>query len=76
MQNVHVLLQPTEIDTQPLKVESRFAGNVEGKVSSDSRISSWASSLWRERSSSRGSAPILCVPKTTSTQGALSRMTA
>jgi hypothetical protein len=39
MQKVHVLLQPTEIDTQPLKAESRRVGSVEGNTSSDSRIS-------------------------------------
>ena len=33
MQNVQVLLQPTEIDTQPLYAESRRVGSVEGKVS-------------------------------------------
>lgn len=45
MQNVQVLLQPTEIDTQPLYTLSRFVGRVEGKISSDSRISSSASPL-------------------------------
>ena len=54
MQNVQVLLQPTEIDTQPLWVESRRAGSVDGKISSDSRISSCASPLWRARSSRVG----------------------
>jgi hypothetical protein len=39
MQNVQVLLQPTEIDTQAECAESRFAGNAEGKTSSDSAIS-------------------------------------
>ena len=40
MQNVQVLLQPTEIDTQPAYTESRLVGRVEGKTSRDSRISS------------------------------------
>ena len=40
MQKVQVLLQPTEIDTQPLECESRFVGSVEGNTSSESRISS------------------------------------
>ncbi len=44
-------------------------GSVDGKTSSDSRISSSASPLWRARSSSPGSDPMLCVPNTTSTQG-------
>ena len=57
MQNVHVLLQPTEMDTQPEYTESRLVGSVEGKTSRDSRISSWASLLWRARSSSAGRAP-------------------
>ena len=75
MQKVQVLLQPTEIDTQPLWVESRRAGSVEGKTSSDSRISICALSLWRARSSRVGREPMLWVPNTTSTYGALSRMT-
>ena len=42
MQNVQVLLQPTEIDTQPAYVDSRRVGRVDGKTSSDSRISTSA----------------------------------
>ena len=71
MQNVQVLLQPTEIDTQPAYVDSRRVGSVDGKTSSDSRISTSAAALCRARSSSTGSEPMLWVPKTTSTQGAL-----
>ena len=70
MQNVQVLLQPTEIDTQAAYGDSRRVGSVEGNTSSDSRISICASSLCRARSSSAGSEPMLLVPKTTSTQGA------
>ncbi len=32
MQNVHVLLQPTEIETQAEYALSRLVGSVEGKV--------------------------------------------
>ncbi len=39
MQNVHVLLQPTEMDTQPDECESRRLGSVEGNTLSDSSIS-------------------------------------
>ena len=39
MQNVQVLLHPTEIETQPAYALSRLVGRVDGKVSSDSRIS-------------------------------------
>ncbi len=70
MQNVQVLLQPTEIDTQAAYAESRLVGSVEGNTSSDSRISTCASFCTRARSSSTGSDPMLCVPKTTSTYGA------
>jgi hypothetical protein len=38
MQNVQVLLQPTEIDTHPAYAETRHVGSVEGNTSSDSRI--------------------------------------
>ena len=72
MQNVQVLLQPTEIDTQAAYADSRLVGSVEGKTSSDSRISTCASSCTRARSSSTGSEPMLWVPKTTSTHGAFS----
>ena len=65
-----MLLQPTEIDTQPAYVDSRRVGSVDGKTSSDSRISTSAAALCRARSSSTGSEPMLWVPKTTSTQGA------
>ena len=74
MQNVQVLLQPTEMDTQPEYCESRLAGSDDGKTSSDSRISSCASSLCLARSSSAGSDPTLCVPNTTSTHGARRRI--
>ena len=39
MQNVQVLLQPTETDTQAENAESRLTGKVEGKCSNDSFIS-------------------------------------
>ena len=70
MQNVQVLLQPTETETHAAYADSRRVGSVEGKTSSDSRISTWAVALCRARSSSAGSDPMLWVPKTTSTQGA------
>ena len=66
-----MLLQPTLTDTQAEYGDSRRAGSVEGNTSSDSRISTCDSRSIRARSSSTGSAPMLCVPKTTSTQGAL-----
>ena len=47
-----------------------MAGSVDGKTSRDSAISTCASALCRARSSSAGSEPTLCVPKTTSTHGA------
>lgn len=65
-----MLLQPTEIDTQAAYADSRRVGSVEGNASSDSAISTCASSWTRARSSSTGSLPMLCVPKTTSTHGA------
>ncbi len=71
MQNVQVLLQPTDTDTQAAYADSRFVGSVDGKTSSDSRISTCASSSTRARSSSTGSDPMLWVPNTTSTYGAL-----
>ncbi len=74
MQNVQVLLHPTLIETQPAAAESRLVGSVEGKTSSASRISTCASSLCRARSSSAGSEPMLWVPNTTSTHGALRTM--
>jgi hypothetical protein len=70
MQNVQVLSQPTEIDTQAEYADSRRDGSTEGNVSSDSAISTWASRSIRARSSSTGSAPRLCVPNTASTHGA------
>ena len=70
MQNVQVLLHPTDIATHAAYADSRRVGSVDGNVSNDSRISTCASSLTRERSSSAGSEPRLCVPKTTSTHGA------
>jgi hypothetical protein len=39
MQNVQVLLQPTEIETQAAYGDSRRVGSVDGKTSRDSRIS-------------------------------------
>jgi hypothetical protein len=74
MQNVHVLLQPTLIDTQAANTESRFVGSVDGNTSSASRISTCDSSRMRARSSSTGSEPMLWVPNTTSTYGARSVM--
>ena len=70
MQNVQVLLHPTLIETQAAYADSRRVGSVDGKISSDSRISTCASSLTRARSSSTGSEPMLWVPNTTSTHGA------
>ena len=71
MQNVQVLLHPTEIDTHAAYADSRLVGSVDGNTSSDSRISTCASCCTRARSSSVGSDPMLWVPKTTSTHGAL-----
>ncbi len=70
MQNVQVLLQPTLTLTHAAYADSRRVGRVDGNTSSDSRISTCASSCTRARSSSTGSEPMLWVPKTTSTQGA------
>ena len=70
MQNVQVLLHPTLIDTHAEYTDSRRAGRVEGNTSSDSWISTWASSIARARSSKTGRDPMLWVPKTTSTHGA------
>ncbi len=70
MQNVQVLLHPTEMDTHAAYADSRRAGSVEGNTSSDSAISTWATELCRARSSSTGRACTLCVPNTTSTHGA------
>src|SRR5664279_1169329 len=74
MQNVQVLLQPTEMDTQPAYADSRLAGSVDGNTSSASRISISARALCRDRSNSVGSEPTLCVPNTTSTHGARRRI--
>ena len=49
-----------------------MVGSVEGKTLSDSRISTCASCCDLARSSSAGSDPMLWVPNTTSTYGALS----
>ena len=76
MQKVQVLLQPTETDTHAAYADSRRVGSVDGKTSSDSRISTCASSCTRARSSSTGSEPMLWVPKTTSTHGAFSTIVA
>jgi hypothetical protein len=70
MQNVQVLLQPTLTETQAEYGDSRRVGSVDGNTSSDSRISTCDSCSIRARSSSTGSAPMLWVPKTTSTHGA------
>ena len=70
MQNVQVLLQPTEMETQPEAIASRRLGSVDGKVLSDSSISTCASALWRARSNSTGKTSMLWVPNTTSTHGA------
>ena len=62
MQKVQVLLQPTEMDTQPEYADWRRAGSSDGnvvRVSSNSACASWRS---RARSSSLGRAPMLCVP--------------
>ena len=67
MQNVQVLLQPTETETHEENAERRRAGSVDGKCSRDSRISICDSSSTLARSRSTGSEPTLCVPKTTST---------
>ena len=71
MQNVQVLLQPTLIATRAECIESLFVGSDDGKTSSASRISICASLLIRALSSKTGNDPKLWVPKTTSTQGAL-----
>ena len=73
MQKVQVLLQPTLIETHAAYAESRRVGRLEGKVCSASLISTCASCSTRARSSSTGSEPMLCVPNTTSTQGARSQ---
>src|SRR4051794_41884572 len=73
MQKVQVLLHPTEMDTQPLYVDSRRVGSVDGKISSDSRISSCASPLWRGRPAGGGREPPLWGPYTPPTPGGLSR---
>src|SRR4029078_94201 len=70
MQNVHVLLHPTLTLTQAAYADSRRVGSVEGKTSSDSRISTCAPSWTRARSSKTRREPMLWVPKTTSTHGA------
>ncbi len=70
MQNVQVLLHPTEMATQAAYALSLRVGRVEGNASSDSAISTWASCRTLARSSSTGRLPTLWVPKTTSTHGA------
>ena len=67
-----MLLHPTLTDTQAAYADSRRVGSVLGNTSSDSRISTCASSFARARSRSAGSEPMLWVPKTTSTHGARS----
>ena len=46
MQNVQVLLHPTDTDTQAAYADSRRVGSVEGKTDRDSRISTCASSAY------------------------------
>ena len=58
MQNVQVLLQPTEINTHAAYADWRLVGRVEGKTSRDSRISTSASSSTRARSSGTGDGPM------------------
>ena len=53
MQNVQVLLQPTLTETHAAYADSRRVGSVDGNRSSDSRISTCASSATRARSSKR-----------------------
>ena len=65
-----MLLQPTEMDTQAEYGDSRRAGSSDGKVARVSSNSTCASRRSRARSRSFGSDPMLCVPYTTSTQGA------
>ena len=74
MQKVQVLLQPTLMLTQAANDDSRFVGSVDGNTSRDSRNSACDSSWIRARSNRIGSEPMLCVPKTTSTHGAFSRI--
>ena len=77
MQNVQVLSQPTEIDTQALYGDFRAASaGRTGRSAAPRAISTCASLLCRARSSSTGRAARLCVPNTTSTHGACSRMRA
>ena len=57
-----MLLQPTEIDTQAEYGDWRRAGSRDGKVARVSSNSACASCRSRARSSSLGSAPMLCVP--------------
>src|SRR3954451_5470994 len=54
MQNVQVLLHPTLMLTQAAYADSRRVGNVDGKTSSDSRISTCASCCRRGRAGRRG----------------------
>ena len=62
MQNVQVLLQPTEIDTHAEYGDWRRAGSRLGKVARVSSNSACASCRCRACSSRRGSAPMLWVP--------------
>src|ERR1700723_3049358 len=71
MQNVQLLLQPTEMETQAAEADSGAAGNADGNSCNASAISTWATLLCLARSSNVGSEPMLWVPKTTSTHGAL-----
>ena len=70
-----MLSQPTLMLTQALAALPRRAGSALGNTSSASSSSTWLSCSTRARSSSTGRAPTLCVPNTTSTQGAFCVMT-
>ena len=74
MQKVHVLLQPTEMDTHAAYTLSLRVGSVEGNTLRDSSISTAAALLCSARRSSAGSTSMLWVPNTASTHGALSTM--
>ena len=74
MQNVQVLLQPMEIDTQAEARWPRTAGRSLGKPVSSRVILICGFLVARALSSSCGSASMVCVPKTASTQGSRLRM--
>jgi hypothetical protein len=62
MQNVQVLSQPMEIDTQAWCRTSRRAGSAEGNISVCSRISITGSSAESACARRRGRLPMLWVP--------------